>query len=97
MAITALLDLRLDPARLEESFRIIDETLVATRAFEGCLGVEVTADVKDPAHIVIVEKWASAEADAAYRAFRQTPEGKSELGSIVVAAPVLTVLAPVGD
>lgn len=95
MAITALLELRLDPARLEESHRIIDETLVATRAFEGCLGVEVTADVKDPAHVVIVESWASVEADAAYRAFRATPGGRSELGSIVTAAPVLTVLAPV--
>ena len=95
MAITALLELRLDPARLEESHRIIDETLVATRAFEGCLGVEVTADVNDPAHVVIVESWASVEADAAYRAFRATPEGRSELGSIVTAAPVLTVLAPV--
>ena len=41
------------------------------------------------------ESWASVEADAAYRAFRATPEGRSELGSIVTAAPVLTVLAPV--
>ena len=96
MAITALLDLRLDATRLEEAHRVIDETLVATRAFEGNQGVEVTVDVDDPAHVVVVERWASREADAAYRAFRATPEGRSELGSVLAAVPVLTVLEPVG-
>ena len=95
MAITALLELRLDPARLDDGLRVVDETLVATRAFPGCLGVEVTADVKDPAHVVVVESWASVEDDSAYRAWRATPEGRSELGTVLVAAPVLTVLTPV--
>lgn len=95
MAVTALLELRLDPTRVEEAHRVIDETLVATRAFPGCLGVEVTADVDDPAHIVVIESWASREDDAAYRAFRATPEGRSALGTVLAAAPVLTVLAPV--
>ncbi len=95
MAITALLDLRFDPARVADGLRVLDETLVATRAFPGCLGAEVTADVKDEAHIVVVESWASAEDDAAYRAWRATPEGRSDLASVVVAAPVLTVLTPV--
>ena len=96
VALTALLDLRLDAARLDEAHRVIDETLVATRAFPGCLGVEVTVDVTDPAHVVVVESWASREDDAAYRAFRATPEGRSDLGTVLTAAPVLTVLEPVG-
>ena len=32
----------------------------------------------------IVERWESVENDNAYRAFRQTPEGVSRLGTIVV-------------
>ena len=95
MAVTALLDLRFDPDRVAESLRVLDEVLVATRAFEGNLGVEVMADVRDPAHVVVVEHWQSADHDAAYRAWRATPEGASALGTVVVAAPVLTVLEPV--
>ncbi|MHA3702840.1 putative quinol monooxygenase [Jatrophihabitans sp. YIM 134969] len=95
MAVTALLDLRFDPDRIEESHRVLDETLVATRAFDGNVGIEVMADVHDPAHVVVVEHWQSADHDAAYRAWRATPEGASGLGSVVVAAPVLTVLEPV--
>ncbi|MBT1192843.1 putative quinol monooxygenase [Rhodococcoides kroppenstedtii] len=92
MAVTALLDLSLDPERLPEAHRVLAETLVATRGFDGCLDVKVTADVDDPAHVVVVETWESREHDAAYRAFRASPEGRSELGTVLVAAPTLTVL-----
>lgn len=92
MAVTALLEVRLDPDRIPEAHRVLAETLVATRGFDGCLNVKVTADVDDPAHVVVVETWESREHDAAYRAFRASPEGRSELGTVLVAAPTLTVL-----
>ena len=92
MAVTALLEVRLDPDRLPEAHRVLAETLVATRGFDGCLDVKGTADVDDPAHVVVVEIWESREHDAAYRAFRASPEGRSELGTVLVAAPTLTVL-----
>ncbi|AMY19533.1 MULTISPECIES: putative quinol monooxygenase [Nocardiaceae] len=92
MAVTALLEVRLDPDRLPEAHRVLAETLVATRGFDGCLNVKVTADVDDPAHVVVVETWESREHDAAYRAFRASPEGRSELGTVLVAPPTLTVL-----
>ncbi len=92
MVVTALLEVRLDPERLPEAHRVLAETLVATREFDGCLEVRVTADVDDPAHVVVVETWESREHDAAYRAFRASPEGRSALGTVLVAAPTLTVL-----
>jgi heme oxygenase (mycobilin-producing) len=95
VAVTALLDLRFDPDRLLEALRVLEETLVATRARPGFVGLEVTADVTDPAHVVVVETWEDLDADNAYRAWRATPEGASGLGTVVVAAPVLTRLEPV--
>jgi hypothetical protein len=41
---------------------------------------------------VVVERWESIEADAAYRAWRQTPDGASILGSILAAPPKLSKL-----
>ncbi len=80
------------PDDLEAAYAAVHETLTATRAFPGCLGVEVLIDNADPAHVVLLERWESPEADAAYRAWRATPEGVSSLGPMVTAAPVLTVL-----
>jgi hypothetical protein len=79
MAVTSLLDMNISPASLAEAPAIIAEVLIATRAFDGNLGVEVLVD----AH------------DNAYRAWRATPEGASALGSILAGPPTLTRFEPV--
>ena len=91
MAITAILELQLKADSLETADEIIRATLTDTRAFPGCLGVTVLVDSGDPAHVVLFETWESIEHDRAYRAWRATPEGASDLGSIMAAAPKLTL------
>ena len=91
MAITAILDLQLKAESVETASGVIRATLTATRAFPGCLGVTVLVDSADPAHVVLYEAWESIEHDRAYRAWRTTPEGASDLGSILAAAPKLTL------
>ena len=89
MAITSLLELHIKPELVGEAPAIIDDVLVATRAFSGNLGVEVVTDVTDPSHIMVVEHWADLAADDAYRAFRAS-EGASPLGPLLAAPPTLT-------
>jgi quinol monooxygenase YgiN len=91
VAITAILDLQLKPESVETASEVIRETLVATRTFPGCYHVAVLVDSDDPAHVVLYETWESAEHDRAYRAWRATPDGASRLGSILAAAPKLTL------
>ncbi len=91
MAITAILDLQLKTDSLETAHEVIHTTLTATRAFPGCLDVTVLVDSDDPAHVVLYETWESIEHDRAYRAWRASPEGTSELRSIVAAAPKLSL------
>lgn len=90
MAITAILDLSLKPDSLETASNVIHATLTATRAFPGCLDVTVLVDRDNPAHVVLYETWESIERDQAYRAWRATPEGASDLGSVLAAAPKVT-------
>lgn len=90
MALAALLDLKLAKESLPEAGPIIHETLAVTRAFEGCISCDVLVDEDDATHYLVYELWTSAAADAAYRAFRATPEGKSRLGEILIAPPTLT-------
>jgi heme oxygenase (mycobilin-producing) len=86
----AILDLQLKADSLENAPQIIRETLTATRAFPGCLGVTVLTDSDDPAHFVLYETWESIEDDRAYRAWRATPEGASDLGTILAGRPTTT-------
>lgn len=90
MAVTAILDLRLKADSLETAPKIIHATLTDTRAFPGCLGATVLIDNDDPAHVVVYETWESAEHDRAYRAWRASPEGTSELRTILADAPRLS-------
>ena len=89
MAITAILDLQLKADSLATAHEIIHATLTDTRAFPGCLSVTVLIDSDDPAHVVFYETWESIEHDRAYRAWRASAEGRSELGSIMAGAPKL--------
>jgi heme-degrading monooxygenase HmoA len=53
------------------------------------VSVDVLVDTTDPAHVMVIEVWESAEADAAYREWRAGP-GESNLGSVLAAKPTLT-------
>jgi quinol monooxygenase YgiN len=90
VAITAILDLELKADSLEKANQVLHATLTGTRAFPGCLGVTVLVDSDNPAHVVVYETWESLEHDRAYRAWRATAEGASDLGSILAAAPKLS-------
>ena len=92
MSVVAFLDLRLRPDSAAEALGVLDEVLVATRAFEGCLGVEVLVQADDPARVIVVERWASMEADTAYRAWREA-DGPSAL-TPYVAGIAVTHFAP---
>lgn len=91
MSLTAILDVRIKADKLDTAFEVIHETLTATRAFPGCLGVSVLVDSADPAHVIAIETWESPEADNAYRQWRASPEGASALGSVLAAPPGLTL------
>jgi quinol monooxygenase YgiN len=90
MPITSIFDLRLPPENLDKGYEVVRSTLVPTRAFPGCEGIEVLVDEDDPAHLIILERWASADDDAAYHAWRRTPEGASDLKHFMDPASRLT-------
>ncbi|MEO5779293.1 MULTISPECIES: putative quinol monooxygenase [Arthrobacter] len=89
MSLTVHLDLNLKSESLDTASDMIRDILAGTQAFDGCLGVEVLVDHHDPAHMLVVERWASLEQDAAYREWR-AGDGATELGSLLAAAPTLT-------
>lgn len=90
MAFKSIVDLKLKPDTLDQARKALGGILNETRAFDGCLRVEVLIDESDPSHWTMVEDWASAEHSAAYSAWR-AGEGKTVgLGPFLAAPPVPT-------
>lgn len=88
MSVTAILDLELKADSLEHAHQVIHEILTDTRAFAGCLGVSVLVDCNNPAHVILVETWESADHDKVYRKWR-AGAGASNLGSVLAVTPKL--------
>jgi len=89
MAYIAVLELRLDPDRLDEGRVAVADLVATTRDSPGNIAVDVVPAENDPARLVVVESWASAEADHAYRAFRAQETGPRALAGFLTAAPSL--------
>ena len=94
MAITSVLDLQLRPDAPADAETRVSSILSQTRARPGFLSADVVRDLDDPRHLVVIEVWESLEADNAYRAWRATPEGASELGELTAGRLALTRYEP---
>lgn len=97
MTIIATLDLTFKPESLDDARVVLRRVLAETRAFDGCLGVDVLIDEADPAHWVAYETWESAEHDAAYREFRAGVGKITDLGPLLAGAPSLTKFTSATD
>jgi quinol monooxygenase YgiN len=84
MTVITHLDLHFAPEHLVDGPAMLAGILLQTRAFDGCLGIEVLTDVTDRAHVLVVEHWESAAHDQAYRDWRAGP-GASSLGTVLAS------------
>jgi len=87
--VAALLEFRFKPEVLDQVPDAVSRTLAVTRKFDGCQRIDVLIDDEDPSRYLLVEVWDSMEHDAAYREFRASPDGASELGPLLAAPPVV--------
>ena len=89
MPVAALLEFRFKPDVLDQVPDAVSRTLAVTRKFDGCQRIDVLVDDEDPSRYLLVEVWESMEHDTAYREFRASPAGASELGPLLAAPPVV--------
>jgi len=87
--IAALLEFRFKPEVVDKVSDAMSRTLAVTRQFDGCQRIDVLVDHEDPTRYLLVEVWESMEHDEAYRRFRASPAGASELGPLLAAPPVV--------
>ncbi|OMQ24346.1 MULTISPECIES: putative quinol monooxygenase [Rhodococcus] len=93
MSTTAVLELEFRPGTLSIAHTMLSRVLTETRAFDGCLSVEVFEDPGNDHRWVLFERWESVQHDSAYRAYRAGPGTVTQLGDILASAPALTIYA----
>ena len=86
MTSIAILDMPVKEGRRDEAIAILEVGLADTRAFEGNLGAVLLVD-DDPAHFLILETWQSMAHNAAYQAWRKTPDGAIPALGELLAGP----------
>ena len=66
---------------------VLARTLVDTRARPGCESVTVHRDADRPSTVLLVERWATREDDAAYREWRAGDGAVHEMRPLVGGPP----------
>jgi len=89
MSIIALLELHFIEDTLAEARTVMRRVLTETRSFDGNQEIAVWVDSDDETRWTILERWASAEHDQAYREFRAGPGKISDLAPLLAEAPRL--------
>jgi quinol monooxygenase YgiN len=87
MTVLTHFELRIDPPRLDEALAVLDRILEDTRAFAGCHRVTVAQDEADPAHVLVIAEWDSAERHDAYLAWRAGEGAVPELPDLLAGDP----------
>jgi quinol monooxygenase YgiN len=79
------------PDRRERWLELLRVNAAGTRAEEGCVGFRVTEDVETPNTFVLVERWASMEAQ--YEHFRKPEFGElmEALGDVLAGPPDVSI------
>ncbi len=87
MAITVMLEVQAQPEKAAELKQVFKEILVDTRAYDGCISVEVTENQDDTANLVLLEKWQSRAHYEKYFAWRVESGAIDTLGTFLAQPP----------
>jgi quinol monooxygenase YgiN len=82
MSIGVIIDVHLKPGGAEKMFEIFKERLPKhTREWDGCEDIYLYADIEDPNHLYLVERWESREKYDKYREWAMSQPNQEELAS----------------
>jgi quinol monooxygenase YgiN len=95
-AITSVVHLRLKEGAAAAAREALEQSLGDTRAFDGCLGATVLADIADEQHLILIEEWASLAHDKAYRKWRAGAGAMTSTAGLFDGPPTITRCNRVG-
>jgi MFS family permease/quinol monooxygenase YgiN len=85
----AIVELRVSPDSLDAAVAALNASLDATRAFDGNLGADVLQSADEPAQLLILERWETADHQKNYLAWRAGPGANDAAGQYITTPPVI--------
>jgi|TARA_B110000263_G_scaffold245330_1_gene254732 quinol monooxygenase YgiN len=92
MPITITLTFSVKPERTDEFKSLLESLLPDTRAYDGCLRVDVYQDQDDPSSIILVEDWTTKEHQQKYQAWRDETGIGEVVGPLLAGEPIFRYL-----
>jgi quinol monooxygenase YgiN len=86
MSVLYILELEIEPDKVDGYLAMFPAVVPDTRAFAGCEGITIHRSEDDPNRIVLLEYWASKEAHETYLSWRRE-RGDMERFSQGLAGP----------
>ena len=94
MAVTVLLELQVKEDQINTMLETMKAILPDTRAYDGCLGVDVVQNQDEPANIILIEKWESKPHYEKYLAWRTETGFIEKMGAVLSAPPSIRYFDP---
>jgi quinol monooxygenase YgiN len=86
-----LVNISIRPEQRERWLELIRMNADQTRAEEGCESYKVSEDVETPNNFVIVERWASVEAQYSHFQAPEFGELMGALGDVIAGPPEVSI------
>lgn len=96
MSVIVLLEVQSKPESLLELTTTLEHILTDTRAFEGCQGVQVTANQGDSCNLILIEKWESRQHHEKYMGWRTETGALEALGAMLSQPPSIRYFDDLG-
>lgn len=95
MTVRVLVDLKVQPSKIEEFKTFIASLVEGTRSYDGCEEMTVNVNQDDPSNVLFVETWESREKYEKYFAWRQESGALDKVAPMLTEEPSLRYLDPV--
>ena len=92
MPVTVTLKFDIKPERADEFKSLLESLLPDTRAYDGCLKVDVYQDQDSPGRILLVENWSSKQHQQKYQAWRDESGIADVVGPFLAREPSFNYL-----
>ncbi len=87
MSVFYILELTIQPDKVEDYLAQFPSILPDTRAFAGCEEITVHQNEDDPTDVVLLERWATKDDHQKYMAWRQERGDMERLGQGLAGPP----------
>ncbi len=95
MACTVMLEINLKSDMVDTGKQTFKSILPDTRAYDGCIAVEVTENQEQAGNLVLVETWETRAKYEKYLGWRAETGALEQLGAMCEGAPSIRFFDPV--